>query len=243
MQQKDIWLQIPPEEKFEIMAKSNSTGVFSCLCLLGMFFSIAIGLKIQWFVWLGLLTTPMVFQFSAGKAWRMEQPNLILRYLAARSVARRFAYAAKAQDLGLQLIFRGDVERVFKEEEDSLKAAFEAIESAASTQQQWIALLNSAVVIFHEARAGAGLTLIGSIDEKLEVEASNSDGSDEEYSNNREVYITLNRGLTSERRFKITSRYPAALNVFEKKLVGLKDVSDQQRKAREELQRTLIADG
>lgn len=213
----NIWDSIPPEEKFEMLAKAQARGVGAAIMLVIVGCTLAVGFRFDVLMWGALLISPLLFQFVAGKAWRDMRPPMLLEYLAARSAARRYAFANKSQDLGLVLIFKGEFEPLAAtaELEETFGRAFGAITG-------WIALFNDCVVVITERPGGAECLFAQILNDKIGIEGRSESG--EEYANDREVIITSQTKRGDQRRIKLTSRYPAALVVFEKKAQQLINV-------------------
>ncbi len=211
----ETWRQIPPEEKFNVMARAQAKGVSAALGLLVCCGTIAIGLHANWVFWGGLAAAPFVYQFFAARAWRDLKPRMMLEYLAAKSAARRFAFTINAKDLGMNLLFKGALEKDFGQDnlQESLEAAFEQNQEAAV----WIALFNDAVVAISEQRGGAQLEFGHLIDDKLSIVLEDTD----ERTFSKTVYLSSNDKRNGPARYRITSAYPAALMVFEKKILSL----------------------
>jgi len=217
--QQDIWRVIPPEEKLDAMSRAHAAGVFACLIGLIITGTMAVSLKLSWLFWGCLVAVPFIFQFAAGKAWRGLRPRIMLEYLAARSAARRYAFTHNAKDLSLVMMFRGHLETEFGEDEiqEQLEASVESNLEAAV----WIALFNDAVVMISERVGGARCNYAHIVNDKLNVQGSSDEGKSA-YSSNRQVRLVKSdtRGMGAK-RCKITSKHPAALVVFEKKLQAL----------------------
>ncbi len=215
----DLWRQIPPEEKFDLIARAHSLGVLACLVTFLVGCTLAVGLKQSWLMWGSLIMTPFVFQFFSGRAWRGIRPNLMLEYLAARSAARRYAFTTRAKDLTLNFIFRGTIERQFEDDEAELKALEAAIENTTQTQV-WVALFKDAIVMMSEMPGGAKIEFAHLLNDKLVIEGRSSSDRGE-YSVGREVFLSYSDRKPGPQKVKLTSRYPAALVVFEKKIQKL----------------------
>lgn len=209
---KELWRQIPPEEKFALMARAHASGISAALIAIGLGSTLAVAFQVPWLMWGSMIVSPVMFQFAAGKAWRGLRPRIMLEYLAARSAARRYAYTANAKDLSVSLIFRGKMEQVFNKEEimEELAAAVENAKEA----EVWITLFKDAVVLMSEKPGGAKCELAHVLNEKVKVESRSSDGED--YSSSKEVYITITDRSQETRKVKLTSSSPAAMIVFEK---------------------------
>jgi len=212
-----VWKQIPLEEKLEMMARAHSKGVAAATFSTISAATCAVALQIPWLFWAGLLLAPMVFQFTSGKAWRSIKPITMLQYLAARSAARRHAFTANAGKLGLSLMFKGYLQEIESQSETE-EGLQEIIENTQQTEV-WIALFEDAFVIMSERAGGAEAEVAHLIDEKVIMEAHSTSG--DEYASDKEVFLEVpkSKGEASENiRYRLTSRYPAALLVFEKRL-------------------------
>jgi hypothetical protein len=214
--QDDIWRTIPPEEKLLLMSRAQGTGCIAVLisCLIAA--PIAIALQVPWIFWGALLASPFIFQFAAGRAWRDLRPRVMLEYLAARSAARRYAFANKSKELKLELLFRGKLERIFGLE-DQMQALEAAVEDTKEAQV-WVALFTDAVVLMSEGPGGAHLEFAHPINDRLQMKSDN-EGGGSGYQTLRAVeLIAPGKKPGTGSNLKITSPYPAALVVFERKL-------------------------
>ena len=210
----EAWRQIPPEEKIEIMDGAHSKGLFAAVVASVVGATCAVALQEVWLFWGSLLAAPLVFQFAAGKAWRTVKPATMLRYLAARSAARRYAYSAKSKDLELSLIFRGTLERIYGD--NLLQEALEAMVQDNKETEVWVALFQDVVVVMSERRGGAALEYAQPISDKLVIESQSPSGKD--YANDKEIYLSSKEKGDKNGKIKLTSRFPGALVVFEKRL-------------------------
>ncbi len=225
---KELWRQIPPEEKLELMSRAHAKGVTLAVITIIIMSTIAVGLHQPWMLWTSLMVSPLVFQLAAGKEWRALRPRTMLEHLAVRSAARRFAFSYKAKDLGLVAVIRGDVKEKF--EEDKIEDALEALEEAAEKNLEsaaWIALFNDAVVAISERSGGAECKMGHLINKKMTVTSNSPSGK--EYSQDHEVLITFDDNNGKKHTYVITSRYPASLIVFEKKLKSLLDSAQSKQ--------------
>lgn len=220
--ESEIWRMIPPEEKFELMARAQSKGVLAASVCIIVFCTLAVGFKASALMWISFVVSPFVFQFAAGKAWRTLRPKALMEYLAARSASRRYAFSTRAKDLTPNMIFKGRLEELY--ENDQIQEALEAAIDNTKESEVWITLFGDAVTMIAERYGGAELKFAALIDDKLEVVSASPSGSD--YANDKELHITVRRREDNEKRFRLTSRYPAALIVFEKKLKKLRSSSN-----------------
>jgi hypothetical protein len=155
----------------------------------------------------------------------------MLEYLAARSAARRFAFTAKAKDLSLKLMFRGYVSEVF--DDDAVQEKLEASISANKESAVWIALFGDAVVLISERAGGATADFAQPLTEKLGIQVRNPESAKSAYTAGKEVILSYHSRLLGHRRVRVTSRYPAAMVVFEKGIAQqMKEA--QKRRADEE---------
>ncbi len=226
---QDIWRTIPPEEKFQLIARSHSRGASVSISVIIVCCTLAVALQMQWLIWLGVAMMPFSFQFAASRSWRGVKGRMMLEYLAVRSVARRFGYATKATDLGIQMLIRATIKEEYQSENDSLDAAFSMLERANNDAAMWIGLLSSAIVGFAEGRGGAEARFVAKIDDKVKLVGENSDGSENEYSANRQLKLSVTTAEGKVRDFRITSPHPAALVAFEKKFLGLQKLAADRK--------------
>ena len=183
----DVWRQVPPEEKLEMMARAHSHGLITSLGVILVGSTLAVCFQQVYLMWGALLFSPIFFQIAANRAWRSYMPKKILRYLAARSAARRYAYTAQATDLSMDLIFQGSMLEVI--DETDAEAVLEAAARQVQETAVWITLFKDTVVIMSEKPGGAKSELALPIDHKLLIDSSSEDGKD--YSSTKEVFLTV----------------------------------------------------
>jgi hypothetical protein len=213
----EIWRQIPPEEKFELMSRAHAKGVTAAVITIIICSTIAVGLQLGWVMWASFAICPFVFQFAAGKEWRGLRPRIMLEYLAARSAARRYAFTANGKDLSLSFMFRGHFERLF--DEDRAQEALEAAIEKTKEAEVWVALFADSIILMSEQPGGARLEFSSLLSpDRIQVTANSSDNKD--YSSYKEL-VLASLHKNDRRKVKLTSKYPAALIVFEKKLKTL----------------------
>jgi hypothetical protein len=210
----EVWRNVPPEEKFEAIAQAQASGVIASVIVVIICSTIAVGLKLKWLMWASIMCSPFIYQFAAGKRWRDIKPRVLLEYLGARSAARRFAFAAKGKDLTCRFMFRGKLEYVF--ETGAVQEALEAMLSNTKEAAVWVALFGDSVVMMEEQTGGAEAKIAQVLDDKITIEAKDTDGKGS-YSSNKELFIQVKNRNRPVESFKLTSNYPAALVVFEKK--------------------------
>jgi len=217
---KELWRQIPPEEKLQLLSAAHAKGVSAMLGSIVLAATLAVGFENPWILWSTILLSPLVFQFVSGKQWRARRPRTMLEYLGARSASRRFAFSLKGDDLQLQLLFRGEVEHDFGEDVLSqLDASVEGKSKAAV----WVALFGDTVVLMSEARGGAKLEFGHRTNASLDISVDNHGGSD--YSNEKEITLRSTDGTSKGKSVKLTSKQSAAMVVFQKKVLQAKEKS------------------
>jgi hypothetical protein len=220
----EAWRHIPPEEKLSILSQAHSSALLSAVvyCIIGG--TSAVAMQQPWLLWGALLTSPMVFQFAAGRAWRTLKPATMLRYLAARSAARRYAYAANAKDLEVSLIFRGFLDK--NHGELLVRDAIESMVGQVEETEVWVALFEDALVMMSEQPGGAGLEFAYPVTDKLGIETQSKSGAD--YAADKEIFLSYSDKDGRQHKVKLTSDFPGALVVFEKRLRAFQSKSKEK---------------
>jgi len=213
----EAWRQVSPEEKIEMMNRSHAVGVSTAFVSFVILCTLAVAFQTVAIMWSGLIISPLIFQYAAGKAWRDIKPRVMLEYLAARSAARRFAFAEGAKDLHLQLMFRGNASPMA--DRGDIEKALEVALQSTHQAETWIALFQDTVVMIHEHPGGASLAFGREINERLKIESSDNGG----YSNEKHLIFSAKDKFGEEQKIKVTSRYPGALAVFEKRTLQLQN--------------------
>ncbi len=195
------------------MARAQSRGVAASLVILVITGTVAVGLRMPWVFWAAFVTIPFAFQFASARAWRHLKPRTMLDYLAARSAARRYAYGAQAKDLTVDLMFKGTLQRDFAAlgESEELDARIEDRDRVAV----WVSIFADTIVMMSERSGGAKLEMIHSILERIEVTPEGFDDSD---SGSRRLVIDVEVRKGEIERWFLTSAYPAALLVCERRI-------------------------
>jgi hypothetical protein len=172
---------------------------------------LAVGLREQEIMWLALLLLPIVFQQSASKRWRELKPRTILEYLAVRSAARRFAFAARARDLSVHLILRGNWT------EDRLNEAGQvsSFETGVSSRAVWLILLGDCLVCLSEGTHGATLEYGAHLRDELEMQSVVGESSKGKQLPLRELRFWKQSTTQGRISCRFTTPFPGALVVFE----------------------------
>lgn len=200
------------------MAQAHSKGVSTALVAIIIGATLAVGLKINFLMWGAILLSPIVFQGTASKAWRHLKPQVMLEYLAARAAARRFAFTLNSNKLTIASVVRGQIEPVL-EHENQQEALEEQFENNHK-KDVWITLFHDALVVISEQAGGAKLELGQLLNKNIEVSGESPSGQGE-YANDREIHVKVSTPFGHSQRWKLTSRYPAAIVVFEKQMAQL----------------------
>lgn len=224
----EIWREIPPEEKLEIMSRSQASGITASSLSVIVCATLAIALQHPWVFWSAIIFAPFTFQFTSNKSWRALRPSMVLQYLAVRSVSRRYAYsAAHSKDLALRCVFPAtawrdlSLEEADPEDEDKinkLKNSFGSTQNEQKVYPAWVALFTDAVTIITEGPGGAKLLFATGIGPKISISSVSESGGD--YDSNKEVLLEY-QTMNGPHYWRIRSKFPAALIVFEKQCKNL----------------------
>lgn len=217
---KDAWNAVALEERLELIARAKAAGIMAALLFMLMMGGIAYGFDQLWILALSCGGAVFVMQIFGSSSWRKNKPQAILSYLAARSVARRYAYGSNINDLNVVLIFKGFMHYQFQSAADEAMAhEHEAVELGSTFEKEkmvWIVLLRGAIVAMSERKGGAKLEFLGPVNKRLVCRKPNS----EEEGPERAVVVTADSS-TGARTVVFTSPYPGALYVFERQVQRL----------------------
>jgi hypothetical protein len=210
----ELWRKIPPEEKLNLMSRSHSDGIVCSFFFILIAATFAISYqKIELF-WGSFVFCPIIFQFFSNRRWKQVRPEAMIRYLAARSAARRFAYGLKANDLTLKLIFRGKVEKIY--DEKNVLEQIEATRSAGKVVDVWVALFNDCLVCISERHGGAQLQFGALLNDKFSF--SELEDSQTLSANSKMLELEFIDKRLGTKRAKLSSSFPAAMSVLEQSL-------------------------
>lgn len=212
---EEIWRRIPPEEKIELLARAHAKGILTAVSAIVLCGTLAIAFQAVWLFWTAIISSPLIFQATAGKAFRACKPVAMLEYLAARAAARRYAFVVKAQNLSVDILFRAELERLG--EAADVVDLYGTPRRTDTKRDVWVSLFGDAVIILSERKGGAELQFGHLINDRLSI-SSNADELGTDYSNQKELILQYEDRIFGLKRVRITSRHPAALIVFEKRL-------------------------
>lgn len=216
---EDAWNSVALEERLELVANCQAKGVTAALCFALYMSAIAYGFDQIVMLAFAAAGALLVCPAYAAKKWREYKPALIIKYLAAHSVCRRYAYGLKFPSYSLVLLFRAELNEEFASSEVEsfyLKQRSKELGHEILEYQPipvWVALLRGGVVIISEQRGGAKLEYASSISGISEVVLE----EDPKQLGSQIVRMT-STGISKNRKVWLTSRYPGGLYVFERHL-------------------------
>ena len=211
----DVWQKIPPEEKLQLLAKAQSTGISTIFVLLMFTASMAVGLKSPWIFWGSFFAVPFVFQMASAKAWRITKPRAIVEYTAARASAGMYANQVDGHDLNPILVFKGTLERAEHENADFSSDTFIEDEEPRGPVPVWVTLFPDSLVMFSESPYGSRREFACSIFDDLSV---SSEGMDDITATDKRIVVSLKNKAGEESQWTLRSDYPASLVACERKL-------------------------
>lgn len=225
---QNAWNSVSLEERLELVSRCQANGLFGSLTFMVMIGAVAYGFDAFYMLALALGGALIVHPMFSSYTWRREKPALILQYLAARSICRRYAYGFNISDLDIILLFKGEMEKLFISEEEQLDHLTHQDVTldtpAGNVIPVWVCLLHGGVVMISEKRGGAKLEFVTPISRDLSLRAS----TDREGNSTGVLKIT-GCGPSKSKSVALTSRYPAAMYVFEKQLQRLVEEAPDPR--------------
>ena len=236
----NAWSSVSLEERLDLISRANAEGVVAAFGFLLLVGSIAYGFDKILLLGLAFFGMPFVMQIYASYCWRKHKPELILKYLAARTVARRYGYMYRIPDLDVLLIFRGKVQEIYEDSVDELQAIKEdasdldlySQKKPSTVKEAWICLLRGCVIILVEDFGGAKMDFIMPFDANTTVEKLEEDQGDIPEG----AMILTGDGLSRGRKLGVFSKYSAAMYVFEKQTLGIIDEHQTRMKALQNIQ-------
>ncbi len=209
---EDIWNSVALEERVELIARSQASGIMAATVSLFLVGTISYGLDEIYLLIVAFASSFFVFPLFSSQTWRTGKPSLILAYLAVRTVSRRYAHAFDIPNIDIILIYKGMMEEMFqsKEEEEIFKQKqtvdFETnLEGARSV---WVVLMRGGVVVLSEKRGGAKLEYVTPITKDVSIVPY----EDDDYG--RASCLIDGVGIHKGRKIRLSSKYPGAQYVF-----------------------------
>ncbi len=233
---QDIWNSVALEERLELIAKSQASGIIAATITVFIVSSIGYGLDNIWFVAAAIGSGFFVFPLFSSQTWRSGKPSLILAYLAIRTVSRRYAHVIGLTNIDLILVYKGTFEEVFNNREDKeLHLQSQSIDfnnQGNADKEVWIILLKGGLLVLSEKRGGAKLEFATPIIADTIIEQINE--KDSQYSN----YIIHGSSMSKGRSARLGSKYTGAHYVFLKRFQALVFEAQKSQETLEKLRQT-----
>ena len=214
---EDIWNSVALEERLELIAKSQASGIISALIAIFVVGSIGYGLDNIWFLVVAVASGFFVFPLFSSQTWRSGKPSMILAYLAVRTVSRRYAYGFDLKNIDMVIIYRGTYEEIFHSREDEelhlQSQSIEFNEFRRNEKEVWIVLMKGGLLILSEKRGGAKLEFITPIMADTVIESKEGP----KYT----TYTIEGSGINKGRVIRLESKYRGAHYVFLKRFQAL----------------------
>jgi hypothetical protein len=217
LKRSDLWGSLPPEEKLVVLNQAYVRGLLVSSAIVMVAAGLAVGFKNIWLFWSSFFVAPLVFKMSSNEAFKRNKAGLMLRYLAASRAARRYADKLQVVERDLELIFQGDLRRELPLTTPGIED-FSDEDRFSELVPVWIVLFDDAVIIMSEGINGARSQFLHQITRRLWCQGFSPEG-ESDYSAARVVELgSEDVDRFDGRRFRLTSKTPGALVVFEKKL-------------------------
>ena len=224
------WQAVALEERLEMISSAQAHGILAAALVSLLIGAVAYGFDNIWLLLGSLVGALTIMPLYTSYEWRKSKPELILKYLAVRSVARRYAFGAAISNFDVILIFRGVFREVYNsEEQERLAKQQQDTDLEGSSQEDekevWICLMRGGLVVLSECRGGAKLEFVTPT--AADVVCRRSSAEDQAPDN---WVLVQGTGISKGRTAAISSRFPAALYVFEKQLSRITEELDKSRK-------------
>ena len=211
----EAWNTVALEERIELIPHAQANGILGAMIFVLLMGSIGWGFDQINVLWAGIIGSFFVMPLFTSRAWRKTKPKIILSYLAARSVARRYAYGFGIRELDIVLVFKGYLEEVFQNaEERAFAQKDETVDFESgrdNTKEVWICLLRGGIVAISERMGGAKLEFATFLDRDTKCSVQDPQGPGDSA-----AVTIVGSGKAKHREVVITSQYPGSLYVFHK---------------------------
>lgn len=193
-----------------------------------------IGASPFWCLIFGILAAISASPIFAHRFWRRYKPLTILKYLAARSVSRRYAYGFEIRDLEMVFLYRGLYREKFETEEDEAKERERRAMHGEDLDLNnpipvWVSLFRGGLVLMSEHDGGAKLEFIAKVTPELVLRPANENESLQKHA----VYIE-GHGDGRPRSIIIECKYQSSLYVFKQRLLALVEECKIARKKKQD---------
>ena len=217
---ENAWNSVALEERLELVSRCQANGLIAAIAFTFMMGAVAYGFDKIYLLLGSVFGAMIIMPMFSSYSWRKGKPALILNYLAARSMARRYGYSTNISDLDVVLIFKGETSQEYlneAEQLDHLVGKGEDVDGALEEKiPVWVCLLRGGVVLISESQGGAKLVYTSPIGREMVC----SQVRDEDGNPTGEVTI-VGIAHAKGRRVTVSSRFPAAFYVFERQLQRL----------------------
>lgn len=214
------WNAVALEERLELISRSKAVGFTAAIGFMLLMGSIAYGFDQIWLLLSGFIGSFLIAPLFSSYTWRQGKPELILSYLAVRSMARRYAFGMNISDLEIVLIFRGHMKEIISEEEGlKLMQAGKATSTSLSEKGEipvWFCLMRGGIIVISEQPGGAKLEFYTPVSAETVIRKATAE---EEASADK--LVIEGSGTARGRKMVMGSSYKAALYVFEKRVEEL----------------------
>jgi hypothetical protein len=215
------WQSVSLEERLELISRAQASGLMATMATMFLIGCMAYGFDKIWLLVVGVAASSFVYPLFSSFSWRTEKPALILAYLAVRTVARRYAFAYNVPDLDIVFIYRAEIRELFRDkaaEELARQELDVEIDTPVEAYKTvWVVLMRGGVVFLWERPGGAKMEFLTHLTNEsvLRKPTNNENPPDER------ALVLEGVAAIKGRALMITSRYPAAHYVFEKKVLAL----------------------
>lgn len=214
---QNAWNAVTLEERLELVSRCKAVGIISGVGFILLTGSISYGFDQIWLLPAALAGAFLVGPLFSSYKWRNGKPELILNYLAARSVARRYALGLNFSDIDIVLIFKAEIRQIFASEEE--KQIYMQNRSEANKVDEWnpvwICLMRGGTIALREDRGGAKLQFFTPITAETSSKIEELDAS------HAKMVLIEGSGVSKGVNIQMRSQHPGALYVFEKRLHAL----------------------
>jgi hypothetical protein len=226
------WNSVALEERLELISRANAEGLIAGATFVALMGSVAYGFDEIWILFGSFGGAFLFTPLFASYCWRRTKPELILKYLSVRSVARRYAYGVGLSDLEIILIFRTMLEERYENAgQEVILRSEERIDfdsnTSARKREVWVVLMRGAVVALSERQGGAKLEFISALSNECKVQKNPIPDSDDDF----EVLLTGTTGQSKGKRLAFSGMYKGALYVFERQLSRLIYEAEEEKTA------------
>ncbi len=222
----NVWSSISNEEKEGLLARAQASGIIASLVFISFTTFAAIDFNQYWLILAGVFSSIIIIPLFANSTWRTEKTAKILRYLAVRSVARRYAYGFGLRRLEITSLMQGHLQLIEGLPDMPVDSADFDIKQFLKNEKKpvWICLLQSGLVVISEKAGGAKLEFIANFDKNIETQYLPLN------SENKSNAIAVAGNIKNREKIAIlTSNYTKTLNSLNNIIDIRKEFSEGQK--------------